>query len=226
MQGGRWQMLGISTLPGTNYVIRREILEQLNGWDEEALTEDSEMSIRIYQAGHKIAFVPYAVTWEQEPETLHVWLKQRTRWVRGNNYVIAKLLGSIWRSRSRVLAFEMLHTLALYYLFLTAIIISNIIFILGLCHIQVITVYGPFTAVWIAALVLYLLEIKLALAYEEEDTAANFLLSFLMYFSYCQAWLIVVFRAFYADYIRRQKRTWDKTTRFEGLVEKKDRTSV
>ena len=219
LQAGRWQLLKVATLPGTNFVMRRSLLEQLDGWDEEALTEDSELSIRIYQAGFQIAFVPYSVTWEQEPENLRVWLKQRTRWVRGNNYVIGKLLHSIMKSRSRVLAFEMLYTLSLYYLFLIAIIASDAIFILGLCGIKLVSIYGPFTEVWIAALVLYLLEIFLALSYNREDTPSNSLLSLIMYFTYSQAWLIVVFRAFWADYIKREKRVWDKTVRFDTAME-------
>ena len=62
------------------------------GWDEKALTEDTELSIRLYKMGHEIKFVPYAVTWEEEPEAWAAWVKQRTRWVRGNFYVLKKYL--------------------------------------------------------------------------------------------------------------------------------------
>jgi cellulose synthase/poly-beta-1,6-N-acetylglucosamine synthase-like glycosyltransferase len=58
VQAGRWHMLRMSTLPGTNYLIRRSLLDEVGGWDEQALTEDAEMSIRIYQAGRLIKFVP------------------------------------------------------------------------------------------------------------------------------------------------------------------------
>lgn len=54
LQAGRWQMHGIATLPGTNFVMWTSLIRQLDGWDEEALTEDSELSIRIYEAGYKI----------------------------------------------------------------------------------------------------------------------------------------------------------------------------
>ncbi len=224
LQAGRWQMLKVATLPGTNFVIRHSVLDLLGGWDEEALTEDSELSIRIYQAGYQIAFVPYSITWEQEPENLHVWFKQRTRWVRGNNYVISKLLHSIMASRNRVLAFEMLYTLSLYYLFLVAIIASDVIFVLGLCGIKLVSIYGPFTEVWMLALVLYALEIFLALSYNSEDSPLNILISLFMYFTYSQAWLLVVFRAFWADYIKREKRIWDKTVRFEPVIEQRERS--
>ncbi len=83
LQAGRWQMHHISTLPGTNYVIWNSLIKKLNGWDEEALTEDSELSIRIYLEGYKIKYVPYAITYEQEPQKWNVWVKQRMRWVPG-----------------------------------------------------------------------------------------------------------------------------------------------
>src|SRR6266850_233530 len=87
LQAGRWRLFKVATLPGTNLVIRRSILETLKGWDEDAITEDSELSIRIYMEGFRIKFIPYSVTYEQEPESWSAWIKQRTRWVRGNNYV-------------------------------------------------------------------------------------------------------------------------------------------
>jgi hypothetical protein len=36
-----------------------------------------------------------------------------------------------------------------------------------------------------------------------------------MYFTYCQLWIYVVLRAWYQDYVKREKRTWVKTVRFE-----------
>lgn len=69
LQAGRWQLFKVATLPGTNCVIRRQLLDKLNGWDENAITEDSELSIRIYMEGYRIKYIPYSVTYEQEPES-------------------------------------------------------------------------------------------------------------------------------------------------------------
>lgn len=82
LQAGRWQIHNIATLPGTNFIMWTDLIRKLNGWDEEALTEDSELSIRIYQEGYKIKYIPYSVTYEQEPQEWKVWIKQRLRWVR------------------------------------------------------------------------------------------------------------------------------------------------
>lgn len=89
-QAGRQRLFKLCTIPGTNYVIRREILEKIGGWDVKALAEDTEISFRVYQMGYRIKFQPRAVTWEQEPQTLDVWFHQRTRWVKGNIYVVVK----------------------------------------------------------------------------------------------------------------------------------------
>jgi len=215
LQAGRWQMHQIATLPGTNYVIWRKIIQDLHGWDEEALTEDSELSIRIYEEGYKIKFLPYAVTEEQEPQSWSVWLKQRTRWVRGNNYVIAKFFRDIPKFRNRRLAFDLLYTLSLYYVFFVAILISDLLFVVSALNLVSISLPGPYTVVWAMAFILFIFEILLAVSFDGEDRVRNIGLIILMYFTYCQFWIYLVVKAFYLDYIKKERRTWDKTARFD-----------
>jgi cellulose synthase/poly-beta-1,6-N-acetylglucosamine synthase-like glycosyltransferase len=215
LQAGRWKLFKVATLPGTNFVIWKHLLDDLNGWDEDAITEDSELSIRIYMKGYKIKYIPFAVTLEQEPETISVWAKQRTRWVRGNNYVVAKFFKEIPQFKNKFLALEVLYLLSLYYFFLFAIGVSDLIFILSVSQLVAIPLPGPYTTVWILAIVLFTFEIFLVLSYEGLDNFKNFILILLMYFTYCQFWIYIVGRAIYLDYIKREKRTWSKTVRFE-----------
>ncbi len=215
LQAGRWQMHHIATLPGTNFVMWRKIIEDLGGWDEEALTEDSELSIRIYEEGYKIKFLPYAITEEQEPQSWRVWLRQRTRWVRGNNYVIGKFFHDIPKFRNRRLAFDLLYTLSLYYVFFVAILISDVLFIVSALNLVSISLPGPYTVVWAMAFVLFIFEILLAVSFDHEDRVRNIGLIILMYFTYCQFWIYLVVKAFYLDYIKKERRTWDKTVRFD-----------
>jgi cellulose synthase/poly-beta-1,6-N-acetylglucosamine synthase-like glycosyltransferase len=215
LQAGRWQMHTIATLPGTNFVIRSSLVQELGGWDEEALTEDSELSIRIYEAGYKIKFIPYALTYEQEPQEWRVWLHQRMRWVRGNNYVISKFWKEIPKFKSRRMAFDLLYTLSLYYVFFFAIVLSDLLFLVSGARLVSITLPGPYTFVWAMAFVLFILEILLASSYDDEDSIANVALIVLMYFWYCQLWIVVVVRAGYQDFFKKEKRTWHKTERFD-----------
>ncbi|HUI08748.1 MAG TPA: glycosyltransferase [Bacteroidota bacterium] len=214
LQAGRWQMHNIATLPGTNFVMWTWLIRQLNGWDEEALTEDSELSIRIYQEGYKIRFVPYALTYEQEPQTWGVWVRQRTRWVRGNNYVLGKFLRRIRRFRSKRLMFDVLYTLSLYYVFFVAIVISDLLFVVSAANLVSIALPGPYTFVWIMAFFLFLFETMLAISYDGEDRLKHVPVLVLMYFTYCQLWIYVVVRALWIEYVRKERRTWDKTVRF------------
>lgn len=215
LQAGRWKLFKIATLPGTNFVVRRNLLDKLNGWDEEAITEDSELSIRIYTEGYRIKYIPYSVTYEQEPENWGVWIKQRTRWVRGNNYVGSKFLKRIPAFTNKILALELLYLLSLYYLFLVAIVSSDALFILGIFNLITMSLPGPYTAVWILALFLFVLEILLSLSYDREDGFLNILLTLLMYLTYCQMWIYIVGKALYLDVVKKEKRTWVKTVRFD-----------
>ncbi len=214
VQAGRWRLLRMSTLPGTNYLIRRSLLEELGGWDEQALTEDAEMSIRIYQAGYLIKFVPYAVTWEQEPETLKVWFKQRVRWARGNNYVIEKYFTQVFHIRPRAVGIELFYAMAVYYIFFLAILLSDLLFLVSCAGLVSIPVPGPYSEVWLLAYLLFILEIVIALTREKEDSPLNILLIALSYFSYCQLWILVVLKGVYDDFILKREHVWVKTERF------------
>ncbi len=220
VQAGRWRLLRMSTLPGTNYLIRRSLLEELGGWDEQALTEDAEMSIRIYQAGYLIKFIPYAVTWEQEPETLRVWFKQRVRWARGNNYVLEKYFTQVFKIRPRAVGLELLYAMGVYYVFFAAILLSDLLFIVALVGLISIPVPGPYSEVWLFAYLLFILELVIALTREKEDSLLNILLIALSYFTYCQLWILVVLRGAYDDFILRREHVWVKTQRFEVTAQK------
>ena len=214
VQGGRWRMMRISSLPGTNYLICRPLLEALGGWDVEALAEDAEMSIRIYEEGYLIKFVPYAVTWEQEPETLKVWFKQRVRWARGNNYVLQKHLKRVFQIKPRVIGVELFYAMSLYYIFFVAILLSDLLFLLAVTGLVAIPVPGPYGEVWFFAFGLFLLELVIALSREKEDTPTNLLLMALSYFTYCQLWIVVVLKAAFDDFVLKRGHTWAKTQRF------------
>jgi cellulose synthase/poly-beta-1,6-N-acetylglucosamine synthase-like glycosyltransferase len=215
LQAGRWQMHGISTLPGTNFVMWHHIIKKLGGWDEEALTEDSELSIRIYEEGYKIKYIPYALTYEQEPQQWGIWIKQRMRWVRGNNYVVKKFWKEIPHFKSKRMAFDLLYTLSLYYIFFVAVVFSDILFIVSLFQVVSISLPGPYTFVWITSLILFLFELFLSISYDEEDSLKNLAIIILMYFTYSQLWIYVVIKSAYQDFIKKENRKWDKTVRFD-----------
>jgi len=216
IQAGRWFFLKIAFLPGTNFVIWKSVLEAVGGWDEEALTEDTELTFRVYQRGFLIKFLPSATSWEQEPERLSTWVRQRTRWARGMSYVIAKHGKSLFRKKLNLTSVELLNVLFLYYFFLFAILFSDLLFVLSLLKIVRLRMLGPYTQLWALAFLLFLLEILVSLSLEKEDSVAAVALSTLAYITYTKLWVFVVLRAITEESILKKKRIWDKTERFDG----------
>jgi cellulose synthase/poly-beta-1,6-N-acetylglucosamine synthase-like glycosyltransferase len=216
LQAGRWMLMRLTTLPGTNFVIRRSLVEQLGGWDPSALTEDAELSIRIYQAGYRIQFVPESVTWEQEPEGLKVWFRQRRRWVRGSNYLFRKYARGLLQTKPRRIGWELLYSLALYYVFFLAVVISDVLFVLSAAGLIRIEVPGPYAMLWVLAYATFIGQLVIALSCAEgEDTLLNILLTCVMYFTYCQLWIPVVAVAFWDDFVARRAIKWAKTERYQ-----------
>jgi cellulose synthase/poly-beta-1,6-N-acetylglucosamine synthase-like glycosyltransferase len=70
-------------LSGTCQFIRRTVLEEIGGWDEETLSEDMEMSAKLTQRGHTVKYAPDIRSWQENPANLTRFVKQRTRWFRG-----------------------------------------------------------------------------------------------------------------------------------------------
>lgn len=132
IQAGRWQLFNICTIPGTNFIIKKSVIEKTGGWDIHAIAEDTEISFRIFRLGYKIGFMPKSVTWEQEPETIRVWLKQRTRWVKGNIYVLIKYAVKSIKERNIKVIIDLSYFFSVYFLFLSSVLISDIIFILSI----------------------------------------------------------------------------------------------
>lgn len=216
-QAGRWHFLKLCTIPGTNFVVRRELIEKMGGWDEHALSEDTEISFRIYRMGYKIKMVPQSVTWEQEPQTFGTWFKQRTRWAKGNIYVLVNNFKYVFDRKAGIIRLDVLYSVAVYFLMLSALIFSDVIFVLGILGIAHVTLGGFSSILWIMAIVLFVLNILITLALEKNEfNIQSALLILLMLFTYAKLWVIVVFNAMLQsleDSILGRETKWYKTER-------------
>lgn len=77
-------------LRGSCQFIRRDILEQLEGFDEAFLADDMEISARLTEQGHRIRYASDVRSWQESPADLKSFFKQRTRWFRGTMEVAVK----------------------------------------------------------------------------------------------------------------------------------------
>ncbi len=77
-------------LKGSCQFIRRNVLEQLQGFDEAVLSEDMEISARLVENDYKIRYASDVVALQESPSNLKTLFKQRTRWFRGTMEVAFK----------------------------------------------------------------------------------------------------------------------------------------
>lgn len=216
-QAGRWFFFKLCTIPGTNFVVRRSIIEEIGGWDTKALSEDTEISFRIYRMGYKIKLMPLAVTWEQEPQLLRIWLKQRTRWAKGNIYVLKENFKYVFDRSAGAMRLDVLYYVLIYVLMISSLVCSDTIFILSVLGFAHVTLGGFSSLLWVMAIFVFVLNVLITLAVEKNEfNIQSALLILLMLFTYSKLWVIVVLNALIQsanDEIFKKEVKWYKTER-------------
>ncbi|MDI4650152.1 glycosyltransferase family 2 protein [Cohnella hashimotonis] len=217
-QAGRWKLFKLCTIPGTNFIMRRHIVEEIGGWDVKAIAEDTEISFRIYLMGYRIKFQPKSVTWEQEPQTVKVWFKQRSRWAKGNVYVIVKNFPLLFNRKAARIRFDILYFVAIYFLLVSSLIVSDLLLILHTLGYVKTTIAGFSSFLWMLAITLFVVGTYITLITEKgEMKLSNLWLIMLMYVTYCQMWMVVAAYGLYnyfKDQIFKREVKWYKTERF------------
>ena len=99
---------GMVPLGGNTVFMRRDLLEEIGGWDQNCLTEDADIGIRASAMGVpiRVLYDDEFVTREETPPTVDQLVRQRTRWDQGFIQVLFKgdwLRLRTWRQRALAL---------------------------------------------------------------------------------------------------------------------------
>ena len=217
-QAGRFFVFKLCTIPGTNYVIRRSIVEQVGGWDVKALSEDTEISFRIYRMGYYIKQLPQAVTWEQEPHLLPIWFRQRVRWAKGNIYVMMKNFKYTFDPKAGPMRMDAIYYALTYSIMLSSLVASDLIFLGGVLGLVTVRLGGFSTTLWGMAILVFIASMMLTLSLERNEFNLESLgLVALMLFTYAKLWIFVVVKAMWdllMDAVLKREVKWDKTVRY------------
>ena len=85
--------LGLSAMiNGTGFMVAASTLKKLGGWRTETISEDLEMTAQCVLADVQVAWVPLAVTYDEQPLTYRESVKQRRRWSSGTIQVARQYL--------------------------------------------------------------------------------------------------------------------------------------
>jgi cellulose synthase/poly-beta-1,6-N-acetylglucosamine synthase-like glycosyltransferase len=83
LMSGREKLQLFVPLTGSCQFVRTNVLEELGGWDENSLTEDVELALRLVEKKHLIKYAPDVCSGQETPSSLGPLFRQRIRWYRG-----------------------------------------------------------------------------------------------------------------------------------------------
>ncbi|MEN3015671.1 MAG: glycosyltransferase [bacterium] len=219
-QQARYNLNLIPQYGGTVGAFRKDVFIKLGKFDPNILAEDTELTIKMYLNGYKVAYANRLECYEESPENWYVRAKQIRRWSRGHNQVLFKYLFKVITSKKLnfIQKFDGVLLLCVYVIpFLTFLgfVGSLLLFFLGdmvlfasslfLLMIFAYNSYGNFAPFFQIATAAFL-----------DNRIYSVRILPLFYF-------IFVFNIFYAtlgfidsifDLISKRKVYWDKTERF------------
>jgi cellulose synthase/poly-beta-1,6-N-acetylglucosamine synthase-like glycosyltransferase len=85
---------------GTMTIVSRDALEEVGGWSEWCITEDTELGLKIFEAGYEAAYIPQSMGTGLMPDTLEAFMSQRYRWVYGAMQMLKRHAGAIFGGRA------------------------------------------------------------------------------------------------------------------------------
>jgi cellulose synthase (UDP-forming) len=85
---------------GTNFLIRRQALQDVGGWDESNLTEDLTTSYNLHARGWTSRYLRRISAAGLAPPTLSGYWKQQLRWANGNTVLFLSVLRRVFSRQS------------------------------------------------------------------------------------------------------------------------------
>ena len=73
---------------GTMTIVRRDALEAVGGWDPHCICEDTELGLRLLEAGWRKVYVDEVLGTGLVPQSFSAYQRQRERWARGGIQIL------------------------------------------------------------------------------------------------------------------------------------------
>jgi len=202
-------------LTGSCCFIRRSVLKEVGGWDEDALSEDMEMSVRLTERGYNIKYAPDLRSWQENPANLTQLMRQRTRWLRGCMEIALKYGKLVTKRNRKNIDAEL--TLAGPYMFATCFLGYLMAVYTFLVPIQPDPVSMIMAQVTSLLTMVLLLIVGVALIYITKPRRVTNLLWLPFIYAY---WSLQTFMALYASIqiVLRRPKGWVKTVKTGAIA--------
>lgn len=87
---------------GTMTIVHKGALEEVGGWSTWCITEDTELGLKLFEAGYSAAYIPQSMGSGLIPDTLDAFMSQRYRWVYGAMQILKRHTGAIFFGRTKL----------------------------------------------------------------------------------------------------------------------------
>ncbi len=102
-------------LVGTGFMVTDSLMQRLGGWNTVTLTEDLEFAAQCAEIGEQVHYVPEALTYDEEPLSFRVSLRQRLRWSAGVQSVANRYFFKLLFKKPSWLRWDLAaHTIMIY----------------------------------------------------------------------------------------------------------------
>jgi cellulose synthase/poly-beta-1,6-N-acetylglucosamine synthase-like glycosyltransferase len=211
---GREKLQLFIPLNGSCQFIRTNVLKELGGWDENSLTEDVELALRLVEKKHLIKYAPDVCSGQETPNSLGDLVKQRVRWYRGYMETAIKYGRLLDTLNKRTMDAEI--SMAGPFMMVVS-LLSYINWFFVALFLSQSNPIVDFTGLVIALTAVSLVSIGIALAASEKPIRIR---NILWIPSICIYWFIQMFIAGWAflKLVFRRKRVWTKTVK-KGSIE-------
>ena len=198
---------GAAFLGGNGQITRKDVLDEYNGWDGYALTEDLNISVKLMIHGWKIRYCGESVVYQEAVKDWKPFFRQRTRWAMGNMETLFVYLRSIIQSDISILK----KIDSIYYLSTLLlngfVMIGYIIFILYFVSIQF-SLTAPLIIVFLATIAFFPVVIT-GVWYDSKSVRITIVRS-VEYWLHC-FYIIPLFFITFLNLLTRKDIKWEKT---------------
>lgn len=195
-------------LGGNGQLTRKKFVEDIEGWDGFAVTEDLNMSIKLILGGNKIRYCPEAVVWQEAVPEWKAFFRQRVRWATGNLETLFVYLAPI--IDAKIPLYKKIDSIQylVFLLFTVFVMLGYIVAILNLGNVVRFSMEAP-VIIGLISTVAFFPGVLLGVRRDKVGILRSIILS-VEYWAYC-LYLIPLFFAAFIHMLTRKERRWAKT---------------
>ncbi len=196
-------------LGGNGQITTRKVMEEIEGWDGFAVTEDLNLSIKLMLKGYKIRYCAEAEVWQEAVPFWRPFFRQRVRWATGNLETLFVYLAPIIDADIPI--YKKIDSIQylFFLLFIAFVMLGYIVVILDFGLIYSIKVNIPF-AIGLLSTAAFFPGAILGIYRDKGRGIFSAVFTSIKYWAYC-LYLIPLFFASFVHMITRKDRTWAKT---------------